>query len=45
MSYRFCSKEEYSNAGKFLERKYNDVRAVPTTMKIHYVAGISAEQV
>ena len=42
---RFYSKEEYSDAGKFLERKYKDVKAVPNTMKIHPVASISAEQV
>ena len=45
VSYRFYSKEEYCDAGKFLERKYKDVKAVPNTMKIHSVAGISAEQV
>ena len=45
VSYRFYSKEEYSDAGKFLETKYKDVKAVPNTMKIHSVAGISAEQV
>lgn len=45
MSYRFYSKEEYSDEGKFLERKYKDVKAIPNTMKIHSVAAISAEQV
>lgn len=29
VSYRFYSKEEYSDTGKFLERKYKDVQAVP----------------
>ena len=45
VSYRFYSKEEYSDAGKFLDRKYKNVKAVQNTMKIHTVAGISAEQV
>ena len=35
MSYRFYSKEEYSDVGKFLERKYKDVKAVPNTMRIY----------
>ena len=45
MSYRFYLREEYSGAGKFLKRKCKDVKAVPNTMKIDYVEGISAEQV
>ena len=45
VSYRFYLKEEYPDAGKFLERKCKDVKAVPNTMKIHSVAGISVEQV
>jgi len=45
VSYRFYSKEEYSDAGKFLERNYEDVKAILNTKKIHSVAGISAEQV
>ena len=36
---------EYSDAGKFRERKCKDVKAVPNTIKIHSVEGISAEQV
>ena len=44
VSYRFYLKEKYSDAGKFLERKCKDV-AVPNTMKIHSIAGISADQV
>ena len=45
VSYRFYLKEEYFDAGKLLERKYKDVRAVSNTTNIHSVAGISAEQV
>ena len=45
VSYRFYSKEEYSDAGKFFEGNCKNVKAIPNTIKIHSAASISVEQV
>ena len=35
--------EEYAETAKASERRYKDGKAVPNTMKLHSVAGISAQ--